>query len=150
MNKLVALVVLALLATASVGSYRDKKIREQKREDEVATFALEEIAKRRQAVDCSQPPVFQEPCKPSPAELRAYMQTHTSSEIMTASMDCITRNANRTFAALDACQSQANQQQAHDLAVWEQKYPRQAAQRKAKLLEAARQEDAKSMSGAKQ
>jgi hypothetical protein len=112
----------------------------RKQEDAVAAFALSEIDKEQSA--CLKKPFnASEGCMQTTEELRQYMKTHSEAETMIASMDCRAANGQREFARLDACE------QTHQSAIreWATKYPRQAAQRQADLLEAERKQDEKNM-----
>jgi hypothetical protein len=112
----------------------------RKQEDAVAAFALSEIDKEQSAC-LDQRHDTSKGCMQTTEQLREYMKTHTSAETMAASMDCITANADREFARLDACERN------HQTAVqeWAVKYPTQAAKRQAALIEAARKRDAAAM-----
>jgi hypothetical protein len=135
-----ALVALAL-SLALIGSLAYLYNRHiHKQEDAVAAFALSEIEKEESAC-VKQPFNPSEGCSQSKEQLRQYMKTHTVSETMTASIDCIAANGQREFARLDACH-QEQQTEEHD---WALKYPRQASRRQAAILEEKRSQDEKNM-----
>ena len=131
-----ALLALALIASLAYLYHRHK----QKQEDAVAAFALSEVEKEQSAC-LKQPYNTSEGCLQGKEQMREYMKTHTSVETMTASMNCIAANGQRQLERLDACERD------HQTAIqnWAAKYPRQAAQRQANLLEQERKRDAAAM-----
>lgn len=134
----VASAIIALVLIIGLAYLYNRHVRKQ--EDTVAAFALSEID-AAQSTCVKQPYDPNEGCLTSTEQLREYMRTHTSVETMTASMDCLAANGQRQIARLDACERD------HQTAVqeWAAKYPRQAAQRKADILEQERKRDAADM-----
>src|SRR6266566_8439179 len=138
MKTRLAIAVLALALILILAYLHNRRI--QKHEDAIAAFALSEIEKKQSAC-LKQPYNPSEGCLQSKEQLRQYMKTHTASETMAASMDCIAANGQRQFERLDACERD------HQTAIreWALKYPRQAAQRQANILEEKRGLDEKNM-----
>ena len=144
MNQIKAAAIIALIAlVGSLAYLYHRHVRKQ--EDAIAAFALKEISSRREKADCSKPSVYQEHCLTSTDELRNYMKTHTQAQTLSESVECIARNGDRSLDALFACYKQADEQEARELAMWAQKYPRQAAQWQSDILEKERKRDAADM-----
>lgn len=138
MKVLVVLAIFALALIATLAYLHNRHI--QKQEDAVAAFALSEIEKEQSAC-LKQPHNPSEGCLQSKEQLQQYMKTYTASETMTASMDCIAANGQRQLEKLDACERD------HQTAIleWAAKYPRQAVQRQANILEEERRRDERNM-----
>jgi len=135
--------IVAVLALALIGSLAYLYHRHiRNKEDAVAVFALREVEKVYVAC-VKQPSDPNAGCLKSTEEMRQYMKTHnaTTAETARAAIDCITANGDREFERLDACEN------VHQSALreWGQKYPRQAAQRQARILEQERIRDEKNM-----
>jgi len=140
-TKLPAIVALALVPFISLigGAYLYER-HVQRRDDAVATFAIGEI-QQVYSVCLKQPSDPRAGCLQGTEQMRRYMKTHTASETAMASMDCLAANAQREFRRLDACE----QSQQTALQEWGLKYPKQAAQAQATLLEWKRRQDANAM-----
>lgn len=135
MKILVAILLALLLLTGSAYLY-NRHI--QKQQDAVAAFAFREVEKAY--VTCvKQPSDPNAGCLKGTEEMRQYMKAHnaTASETAKVAIDCITANGNREFERLDACEN------VHQTAIqeWAAKYPRQAAQRQANMLNEKRRRD---------
>jgi len=136
--KILLAILLVLLALGGSAYLYNRHV--QKQRDAVAAFALGEIEKEESGC-MKQPYNASEGCLQSKDQLRQYMQTHTASEAMTASMDCLAANGQRQLKRLDACERD------HQTAIqeWAAKYPRQAAQGQANILKKERKRDAAAM-----
>jgi hypothetical protein len=143
------LIVIALLSISLLcGGIAVFVHYQRKHEDDVAYFALNAIHERAWKTDCKAvaDASYKEHCMSTVVEMRKWLRDrpyYTSNDLLRENMDCLLRNFDTWDAAHNACYRQKDAEEAEALRVWEEKYPRQAANLKRDALENARKRDAR-------
>ena len=143
-NKIIVTILLAVLSAGAVLTYIHYR---RKHEDDVAYFALRAIHKQADSVDCKvvAAAAYHEHCMTTVVEMRKWLKDRpyaTSNDLAREDMNCILGNADREIAASNACYRNIVSAESEAIRLWEEKYPRQAANMKREALENARKRDA--------